>query len=74
MRTTKNFARRSSALVLAGALAFAGAACSDDEPTDVDVTEEGDVEEGDDVDVEEGDDVDVTEEEEDAEGTEEATE
>ena len=38
MRST--FARRSSAVLLAGALAFAGAACGDDEPeTEVDVTE-----------------------------------
>ena len=43
MRTTRNLARRSSALVLAGALAFAGAACEGDNggtDTDVEVTEE----------------------------------
>ncbi len=50
MRST--FARRSSAIALAGALAFAGAACGDDDPeTDIDVTEPADdetvIEEGD---------------------------
>ena len=49
----RKFSRRSSALVLAGALAFAGAACGDDEPeADIDVTEPAD---GGDTTVDEGD-------------------
>lgn len=49
MRST--FARRSSAIALAGALALAGAACGDDDPeTDINVTDpavDTTVEEGD---------------------------
>lgn len=70
MRMTTKLARRSTAIALAGTLALAGAACSDDDTT-VDPVE--DVDGDDDVVVEDEDpDVVVEDEDADAESTEDA--